>query len=67
MALTLARPYEYHGRLMDPAKLPNGEYREELAETCPDCGWDREITIVVRGTRRCRSTFVGMCGCTIAT
>lgn len=66
MALILARPYEYHGRLINPAKMPNGEYKEFLEETCPDCGWDREITIYVSGTRRYRSTFVGVCGCTVA-
>jgi hypothetical protein len=66
MALVPAKPYEYHGRTIDPARMPNGEYTEYREETCPDCGWDREITIVSRGRRRYRSTFVGLCGCTVA-
>ncbi len=66
MALILARPYEHHGRLIDPARMPNGFYAEDLVETCPDCGWDRDIRIVVRGTRRYRSTLEGLCGCDVA-
>lgn len=66
MALIVATPYQFHGRVISPARLPNGEYTEHTEETCEECGWDRAITIVVRGTRRYRSTFVGMCGCTVA-
>ena len=66
MALMVAKPYEYHGRVINPARMPNGVYTEEREETCPECGWDREITIVVRGRRRYRSTLVGLCGCTVA-
>ena len=66
MALIAAKPYEHHGRLINPARMPNGHYSQDLTETCPDCGWDRDITITVSGTRRYRSTFVGLCGCTVA-
>lgn len=66
MALIVAKPYEYHGRTVDPARMPNGEYTQDCEETCSECGWDRGITLVVRGKRRYRSTFVGLCGCTVS-
>ena len=46
--------------------MPNGHYSQDLTETCPQCGRDRDITVTVRGTRRYRSTFVGCRGCTVA-